>query len=319
MEEAGRLGPQALQAWTRTFLSTVEQLSGRTPIVYTYYYFWQHQMGGSTAFTRYPLWIAAYQAKAPTKLPGGWTQWTLWQYTDRGRVPGVNGIVDLSVFCCSADALAQLANPSDPIGERYAALGGAGGTLGAPTSPLRSYGSGKFRDFQGGSVYWSKATGAHVVTGATLARYRGAGGPASPLGWPLSDTLPSEVGPLGATYAVFAGGRLYAGAADPVAWQLLNGPVLTGWLERGSIAGPLGLPLADPVAVTGGTRGIFTGGQVLASVTRGTHALTGPVLGAWLAAGGPDSAYGLPSSDVVPLPGGGAQAQFDLLSLVVRA
>lgn len=315
MEQQGRLSPLQLQAWTRSFLLTTEQLTGRTPIVYTYYYFWQHQMGGATDFTRYPLWIASYTKTSPRPLPGGWSQWTLWQYTDRGHVPGVNGIVDLSVFCCSPDALAALANPVDAIAERYAALGGALGTLGPPTSPERSVGSGRFRDFTAGSIYWTKATGAHVLTGATWARYRGLGGPASVLGWPLSDTVPSEVGPDGATYAVFRGGRLYAGPADPIALLLTAGPLLDDWLQRGSIASPLGFPLTDPRPVAGGTQGIFTGGQLLSSTERGTHELHGQVLAQWLAAGGPDSAYGLPSSDVQVVPGG-EQAQFGQLTIV---
>ena len=44
-------------------------MTGRTPIIYTYPYFWRNAMGGSTAFTSYPLWIASYSTAAPPTAP----------------------------------------------------------------------------------------------------------------------------------------------------------------------------------------------------------------------------------------------------------
>jgi len=315
MEETGGLRPAELQAWTAQFLSTVEQTTGRTPIVYTYPYFWRVAMGNSTAFTHYPLWIASYAPAPPNPLPGGWPSWTLWQYTANGHMAGVQGVVDLSVFCCSPAALAQLATAgSSPVTERWAALGGAAGALGAPASPEISAAGGRFRDFTGGSIYWSPATGAQVLTGPVLARYRGLGGPRSGLGWPTTDSLPVD-GVPGATYAVLSGGRLYAGPGDGAAWLLPNGPVLDGWLQRGSVAGPLGLPVADVTALPDGLQGTFAGGVVTASAERGVHELHGGVLATWQSYGGAYSAYGLPSSDVHPVPGG-EQAEFGMLVIV---
>lgn len=40
------------------------------------------------------LWVAAYQASAPTVAY--WATWIAWQYTSSGRVPGIAGNVDLS-------------------------------------------------------------------------------------------------------------------------------------------------------------------------------------------------------------------------------
>ena len=31
-------------------------------------------------------------------IPGGWKTWVLWQFTDRGEVPGINGGVDVNLF-----------------------------------------------------------------------------------------------------------------------------------------------------------------------------------------------------------------------------
>src|SRR5699024_12500027 len=48
-------------------------------------------------FTDHPLWLAAYQNHVPEPV-GGWNQLTFWQRSDAGRVPGVNGPVDLNLF-----------------------------------------------------------------------------------------------------------------------------------------------------------------------------------------------------------------------------
>lgn len=42
----------------------------------------------------FPLWLAQYGPRAT--LPPGWTSYWLWQYTDKGRIPGVTGDVDLN-------------------------------------------------------------------------------------------------------------------------------------------------------------------------------------------------------------------------------
>jgi nucleoid-associated protein YgaU len=49
-------------------------------------------------FSEYPLWIAHYTEKPRPRLPKGWKRWTLWQYTDQGRVSGIGGRCDLDRF-----------------------------------------------------------------------------------------------------------------------------------------------------------------------------------------------------------------------------
>jgi GH25 family lysozyme M1 (1,4-beta-N-acetylmuramidase) len=108
LEATGGLSPAALRAWVSTWLTTVEDLTGRTPILYFSPYFWVDHMGNSKDFTRYPLWIAHYTSTGPM-VPGGWSTWTFWQRTSSGHVDGIAGSVDMNRFNGNAAALASLA------------------------------------------------------------------------------------------------------------------------------------------------------------------------------------------------------------------
>jgi GH25 family lysozyme M1 (1,4-beta-N-acetylmuramidase) len=112
LEASGTLGTTALRSWVSDWLTTVERLTGRTPIIYVSPGFWEGHMGNSTAFHHYPLWVAHYGVSAP-RVPGGWSTWTFWQRTSTGRVSGIAGNVDMNKFNGSATQLAKLANTSD--------------------------------------------------------------------------------------------------------------------------------------------------------------------------------------------------------------
>ena len=109
LEASGGLGVTALRSWTASWLQTVEQLTGRTPIIYVSPAFWEHYLGNSTAFTRYPLWIAHYGVTTP-RVPGGWPTWTFWQRTSSGTVSGISGNVDMNRFNGTTAQLAALSN-----------------------------------------------------------------------------------------------------------------------------------------------------------------------------------------------------------------
>lgn len=89
--------PEQLADWTREFMNELETLTGRTPMMYTYRYFWIEQMNNTQEFANYPLWLAAYQSTAPDPV-GGWNKLDMWQRSDSGRVNGIAGNVDLNLF-----------------------------------------------------------------------------------------------------------------------------------------------------------------------------------------------------------------------------
>ena len=62
---------------------------GLYAMVYTYTNFADTALA-MDALTAYDLWLADYRGKCPTRKHG------MWQYTSKGKIPGVSGPVDLS-------------------------------------------------------------------------------------------------------------------------------------------------------------------------------------------------------------------------------
>jgi L,D-peptidoglycan transpeptidase YkuD (ErfK/YbiS/YcfS/YnhG family) len=90
--------------------------------------------------------------------------------------------------------------------------------LGFPTTnELRTpNGVGRFNHFQGGSIYWSPAGGAHGIYGAIRDRWAAAGWETSALGFPTSDE-----------YAL-GGGRAQDFQRGSIRWTPAGGAVVTG-------------------------------------------------------------------------------------------
>jgi uncharacterized protein with LGFP repeats len=182
------------------------------------------------------------------------------------------------------------------IDAKYAALGGASSFLGKATTPEYDVAGGRARNYAGGRVFWSAATGAHEVHGAILNRYLAAGGPAT-RGFPTSDQLAVT----GGLAVYFGKARIYWSSATGA--RLLNGAILEKYLALG---GPSrsGLPTSDVTVVTGGWYARFTGGRsIYYSSGTGAHLVKGGILAKYLAAGGP-AARGFPTTDEIAVTGG---------------
>jgi GH25 family lysozyme M1 (1,4-beta-N-acetylmuramidase) len=120
LEASGGLGPADLAAWTATWLNTVQSLTGRRPIIYTGYNFWHTYMANTSQFASSPLWYARYNTDTePGPLFGGWSAWTIWQWSDSGQIAGIPGgaAVDLDKFGGSYAQLAALAGTGRPAPE----------------------------------------------------------------------------------------------------------------------------------------------------------------------------------------------------------
>jgi GH25 family lysozyme M1 (1,4-beta-N-acetylmuramidase) len=90
LEVTGGLSSSQLVTWAQVFLLKMRSLTGRTPMLYTYPFFWSSIVNDPTAFKRFPLWMASYGSSAPTA--------NLWQFTDSGKVRGISDLADLSQY-----------------------------------------------------------------------------------------------------------------------------------------------------------------------------------------------------------------------------
>ena len=77
-----------------TFLRMVERAYHQKPLVYTFRNFYNWHLVGQ--LDGYQLMIAMYQDEEPVLADG--RDITMWQYTGKGRIIGVNGYVDKSRF-----------------------------------------------------------------------------------------------------------------------------------------------------------------------------------------------------------------------------
>ncbi|NIM95373.1 MAG: hypothetical protein GTO18_16885 [Anaerolineales bacterium] len=85
---------------TRALLEAMEQEFGEKPVVYTAAWTWDQHIGDVPWAADYDLWVVHYyypNVQVP-RLPVGWSEWKLWQYSDKGRVSGIPSETDLDFF-----------------------------------------------------------------------------------------------------------------------------------------------------------------------------------------------------------------------------
>jgi GH25 family lysozyme M1 (1,4-beta-N-acetylmuramidase)/peptidoglycan hydrolase-like protein with peptidoglycan-binding domain len=111
LETDGGLSASELRTWAQTWLTTVESLTGRIPVIYTSPYFWGQEIG-SDAFSliTFPFWVAHWTSKQNPDMFAGAT-WLFWQYSSTGRVAGIKSAVDLNRFNGTAAELRAVAHP----------------------------------------------------------------------------------------------------------------------------------------------------------------------------------------------------------------
>lgn len=82
---------------TTAILKGIEAMSRRVPIVYTRAEWFNTVISPYVSWQgEYPLWVAHYTDEAEPDLPEGWDSYVLWQYSKRGRVPGIRSSVDFN-------------------------------------------------------------------------------------------------------------------------------------------------------------------------------------------------------------------------------
>ena len=196
-----------------------------------------------------------------------------------------------------------------PIRTFWNSTGGISGVLRYPThSVSNAADGGQFAHFQGGSVYWSAATGAQALLGSIRTFWNSTGGTGGVLGYPTQSVskLPDGLGEV----ARFEGGSVWwTQATGP---QALLGPIEDLWESTGGVDGVLGYPTRSVSTSTGGDGQYahFEHGSIYWSPATGARAMLGPIETLYEADGAEDGPLGYPLSSVYDAAGGGQIAHF---------
>jgi uncharacterized protein with LGFP repeats len=217
-----------------------------------------------------------------------------WQYDPSctTTVRTDNRTVDHGAPCLTTDC-------GTPISKKYAALGGAGGKLGAMTQAEAAVGDGRGRRarYTNGNIYWTSTTGAWEVSGGRLNAYTAAGGPTAAIGYPTTDTTTSANGAW--YYNKMENGRLYQRRSNGAAYYLVN-PIFAKHEATGGIYGPLGAPTANQKKSSDGksTYQNFAGGRIYVRSGAPTLAIVNPWFTWHEGQGGVHGKFGYPTSEI---------------------
>src|ERR1044072_80433 len=115
----------------------------------------------------------------------------------------------------------------------WEASGGDGGTLGPRNGDVYPAGSGFGQNFAGGKIFFTPATGAHIMQGAILEKYESLGGPADgDLGFPTIDEGPGR--------APYSRNTPFSATHKPVIFftpatgaRVVRGPINAAWDKLG--------------------------------------------------------------------------------------
>jgi uncharacterized protein with LGFP repeats len=218
-----------------------------------------------------------------------------------------------SIYYTGADDLRAV---SAAIQAKYASLGGAGGFLGQPTADeTDAPNGGRMATFQGGTIYWSAATGAHEVHGAIRDRYNALGGASSFLGLPTTDELAAT---SAGRVSHFQNGDLYALLGVGV--YEVHGAIRDRYNALGGASSFLGLPTSDELAATSAGRvNHFQHGDLYALLGVGVYEVHGAIRDRYNALGGASGFLGLPTTDELAATSAGRVNRFqggDLYALL---
>lgn len=94
IETTGGLSADAFKDSLFKFIDMVEKAYKQKPLLYTFTNFYNRYLQGM--LDSYQLMIAQYTQREPELADG--RDFTMWQYTGKGRIVGINGYVDKSRF-----------------------------------------------------------------------------------------------------------------------------------------------------------------------------------------------------------------------------
>ena len=95
-ETFGDLSVEEINEISKVFLERVQELSGKECVIYSDAYNAREVFDAELA-AKYAIWVADYFVSEPEDN-GKWLSWVGFQFTDRGRINGIDGNVDRDKF-----------------------------------------------------------------------------------------------------------------------------------------------------------------------------------------------------------------------------
>jgi lysozyme len=87
----------------KNMVNTIISKTGQVPIIYTNGNFWNDYISKYYDYSHI-LWIADYRKRDNPNVPKDFNDWIIWQHSDKGKISGINGYVDLN-YCKNIDTL----------------------------------------------------------------------------------------------------------------------------------------------------------------------------------------------------------------------
>ncbi|MEW9823662.1 MAG: glycoside hydrolase family 25 protein [Candidatus Symbiodolus clandestinus] len=94
----GTLTPSEVADSVRQLIGNLsEPVISSKVLIYTSPNWWNsHVQDIGYGLSQQPLWVAHWTTAKEPRLPNGWNDWKIWQYTNQGTIPGIQGLVDLN-------------------------------------------------------------------------------------------------------------------------------------------------------------------------------------------------------------------------------
>lgn len=94
VEEIVGVGEELFKERLHTFVQLIEEYYGKKPLIYSQNSFFNRHL--ADRYSSYPLMIARYHTQQP-RLDND-IKWTIWQFTEEGKLDGIRGYVDLNIL-----------------------------------------------------------------------------------------------------------------------------------------------------------------------------------------------------------------------------
>lgn len=92
------LSPIQVTRWMEGFVQKMNQLGYPEVMIYSYTPFLnQYLVPPSTILAPTKLWIAQYTSAPAPSIPKGYSKYDVWQYSNSGKINGIQGNVDVNV------------------------------------------------------------------------------------------------------------------------------------------------------------------------------------------------------------------------------